>query len=704
MTKYQNTNVVVFYVFLGILSTFYLLGFENLSFTNTNWMAAHDVTTDLLSWKFFKNDIWRFPFGKNPNYGMDIGSGIVFSGSIPILAIFFKLFSKILPYNFHYFGFWIFICFFLQSYIAFLIIYNYSKNVLFSIIGSLFFLLSPVLINRFGMHLSLSAHWLILLGFYIQSKKNLSYKNIHWATLISLSALVHFYFTIILFGMFFLFFLAELKKKIDYKKNFSQIFLILGLLIFTMFVFGYFEVPFTDTLGFGYGHYKLDIAAIIIPNSSINWSFFLPEIPNVGLEGFSYLGLGGILLFISGIIIFFLNRNIFINKATLLPYFLIIIVFSIVALSNDISLFGNRIFNFELPKVLYAALSIVRASGRLFWPVYYLIFLGSIVIIYKKFSEKNAIYIVSLLLICQVIDIYPGLNKHYNSRAFITEKNIINYSFWNNLTKKNSILRTTYLNNETHFLTSLREILLLKNIKSTDISTHGRYNRRLASINRSNLYKLFDQYKIEKNIIFAIDNKNHLRNLKYLFKNKDVGFFLRDDSWFAVSGYNKQMTQYDKKELEKYEPITLPRSNKIYLNFSDENSIQGFGWTHNYHSKVNGIWTEGNIANLLFKLNKNISKNFVILIKLNSLITKKNDVINFDIDVNNIFSKKFNLKNITDLKDNSIFINVDKNLIEEDIVYIKFKIKNPVTQLELLKSPDARQLGLLIESLEIINL
>ena len=374
------------------------------------------------------------------------------------------------------------------------------------------------------------------------------------------------------------------------------------------------------------------------------------------------------------------------------------------ALSNDISLFGNRIFNFELPKVLYAALSIVRASGRLFWPVYYLIFLGSIVIIYKKFSEKNAIYIVSLLLICQVIDIYPGLNKHYNSRAFITEKNIINYSFWNNLTKKNSILRTTYLNNETHFLTSLREILLLKNIKSTDISTHGRYNRRLASINRSNLYKLFDQYKIEKNIIFAIDNKNHLRNLKYLFGNKDVGFFLKNGTWFAVSGYNNEMTKYDKNELEKYEPITLPKGNKIYLNFSDENSIHGFGWTHNYHSKQNGIWTEGNIANLLFKLNKNTSNNFILKIKLNSIITKKNDEINFDIDVNNLFSKKFNLRNIKDLKDSSISINVDKKLIENDILYIKFKIKNPVTQLELLKSPDARQLGLLVESLEIINL
>ena len=44
-----------------------------------------------------------------------------------------------------------------------------------------------------------------------------------------------------------------------------------------------------------------------------------------------------------------------------------------------------------------------------------------------------------------------------------------------------------------------------------------------------------------------------------------------------------------------------------------------------------------------------------------------------------------------------------KSIIKDDIVYINFKIDNPVTNLELLKSPDARKLGILVESLEIIN-
>ena len=89
--RYKNSKILIFYVVLAFFCTYYVLGTENLSFTNSSWLAAHDVTSDLVSWKFFKNDIWRFPLGSNPHYGLDIGSGIAFTGSIPILAIIFKL-------------------------------------------------------------------------------------------------------------------------------------------------------------------------------------------------------------------------------------------------------------------------------------------------------------------------------------------------------------------------------------------------------------------------------------------------------------------------------------------------------------------------------------------------------------------------------------------------------------------------------------
>ena len=706
--KNRNILIVAFYSVLSLLLTSYILGIDNLSFVNSKWLGAHDVTTDIVSWKFFKDDIWRFPLGNNPNYGMDIGSGIAFSGSIPIMAIIFKLFANILPYDFHYFSLWIFICFFLQSYIAFLIINNQTKNLYFSIVGSLFFLLSPILINRLSFHFSLCAHWLILMSFYIETKKDLINKNIYWAVLISLSALIHFYFTIMLLGIFFLFSLNDLKNNLNLKKFYNKIFLVLGSLIFTMFIIGYFNVPFADALAYGYGNYALDISGLFSPNTSvingnIDWSFFFTNNTVLPSEGFAYLGVGGIIFLIYMIIILINNFKDFRKKEEFLPIFLIVLIFLIAGITNRVHLFNSIIFDFELPTIIYGILSIVRASGRLVWPVYYLIFFISIIFLYKKFSKKNSFCILTIIFVVQLIDIYPGLKKHYNSNSFISEKKLINYSFWKDLTKENSVLRTTYLNNETRFLLGLRKVLLLKNIKKTDISTHGRYNRKQASISRSSLYRSFDQKKVPKNTIFAVDSFNHLRTLKYLFKNKNIGFFFKDNKWIMISGYVDQMTDYDLSQLKKYNPLPVTKNKRIYLNFDDENSIHGIGWTHNRLSSKKGIWTEGNISNLIFKLEGNIDDNFVIKIKLNSIITRKNEPINFSVGVNNYFIKEFNLKNINELNEDSIFVNLNINNIIDNIIYIKFKIENPVTKLELLKSPDARKLGILVESLEIIN-
>ena len=71
--------------------------------------------------------------------------------------------------------------------------------------------------------------------------------------------------------------------------------------------------------------------------------------------------------------------------------------------------------------------------------------------------------------------------------------------------------------------------------------------------------------------------------------------------------------------------------------------------------------------------------------------------------MNDIFIKKFSLKKINELNENSIELRLKKELITEDTHYIKFKINNPVSPLELFQSPDARRLGLLVESIEILT-
>jgi hypothetical protein len=475
-------------------------------------------------------------------------------------------------------------------------------------------------------------------------------------------------------------------------------------------MFGYFEVPFTDSLAYGYGIYKTNLLSIINPiflgqGSLINWSLFMPEIAMTSQEkneGFSYLGFGGIFLLL--ISIFFIFNNFTeIKKRNYRPYIFITILFSLFAISNKISFANVLLFEIDLPKYIYGIFSIVRASGRLFWVVYYLIFLGSIIIIYNKFPKKNSLYILLTLFLLQLIDTSSGLKNYFKLNTFKKEKEEIDYLFWNNLSKKKQIIKTTYLSNETHLLMDLRNVLLSQNFKSTDISTHGRYNRKAASISRSKLYKTFDEGVLEKNTVFAVDNKNHLRNLKYLFEDHNIGFFFKDDIWIIVPEQKEEMTNLDRYELNKYDPIVLPSEKKITLKFRDEQSIHGFGWSHNFFLPEPGIWSEGNISTLLFKIKEKTNTDCIIKIRLGSLMTIKDKPINFSIKVNDILFKEFSLNKANDLNENLIKLKIKREMIFDNTIYIKFVINNPISPLELLQSPDARKLGILVESIEIKN-
>ena len=655
--KYKNSFIILYFLVVSFFIVAYVIGINNLHFTSTNWLSAHDVSTDIISWKFYRDDYWRFPLGNNPNYGMDIGSGIAFSGSIPLMAMIFKVFGSVLPENFHYFGFWIFLCFSLNGYISYLIIHNKTNNFLFSLIASLFFILSPIMINRLGFHLSLCAHWLILIGLFLETKKDLAKKDLakkefYWAIIISVSSLVHFYFTIMLFIIFFSF--SIFNFNIKYIRKF--VFIIISLIL-TMYAVGYFHVPFSDALALGYGNYSLDIGSFFISksnivNGNIDWSFFLKNKTSIGAEGFGYLGLGGILLFTYLLYVVITRFKTLLKNKNFISISILTTICFLIAISHKIHFFNNLILEIEIPKIIYGLLSVVRASGRIIWPVYYLIFIFSIFKIYQNFSKKNSFLLLIFILIIQLIDIYPGIKSHFNAQAFVKEKKLVNEQFWKKLASQNSVLRTTYLDNQSRFLHSLRNVLLLDEIKKTDISIHGRYNRKQASLSRSNLYTLFEKKKIPQGVIFAVDNYNHLRDLNYIFQNENVGFFYRDKNWILVDGYRNQMNKKDIELLKRYVPQNLKVNEVNYFNFKDEKSLHGLGWTHSNGTKLEGIWSEGNVSTILFKIDDNINDNFNLNIKLNSILSKKDKPLDFEVYLNESLYKKFSLKKVSDLNNN----------------------------------------------------
>ena len=161
-----------------------------------------------------------------------------------------------------------------------------------------------------------------------------------------------------------------------------------------MFIFGYFQISPDDGLGWGYGFYNLNLNSFFNPFGETNtkislvkFSYLLNRCKMENMEGFSYLGVSGLIflvLFLKHI--FFEKKNIIFEPRSLL---LITIIILFLALSNNITFGDATIINYPLNKYFYALASLFRSSGRLVWPIYYFIFIIGIISIYMYYFQKK---------------------------------------------------------------------------------------------------------------------------------------------------------------------------------------------------------------------------------------------------------------------------------------------------------------------------
>ena len=706
MFKNTKYKIHVFFILVSLAIAIILFGIENFKFTSISWITYYDMLSNQIAWKFFYNDDWHFPLGKNPNYGIDIGSSITFTGAVPLLSFIFKIFKVFLPNNFQFFSFWIFLCFFFQLLFSYLIIYHYTQNKKYSIISSFIFLLSPILFYRIPIHIALVGQWIILASFFAETIKKEKIKFYYWILILTISSLIHFYFTLMLSLIYVIFVFDRLLVNKKFLKSLKEILIPFFFLLLIMYLSGYFEIPLTDSLGHGYGFYKANILTFFNPmpamGSNFSWSNFLPNIPTVGgeHEGFGYLGLGGIILFIF-LSFSFLKKEPLLNFKKKRPYYLLVVIFFIIAISNTINFGSFTLLDISLPKFLYAFLSILRVSGRFIWPIYYLIFIAGLVLIYKKIeTKKNALLILIIILFVQIIDISSGLKNYVNSKIFLTnEKYILNDPIWNLISKDFQTIRISYIKNSPNVLPQMAGILLDSNFKKTDIFALGRINRSKASIYRNKTYEHFRNNKLDKNTVFIVNNRNHLRNLKFLFKESNDGFFFRDNLWILIPNYKNKMSNKDWNEFNKINFVEIFPEKEKKLHMLDENSVIGLGWTHNLNNT--GAWTEGNEANLIFKFKNYETRDYTLRFKINSVMTNNTNKLNMHIIIDNKLVKKLTYDRFTNQKNQFIDITIKKEDLKSEPYKVDFKIENPISPVSLLESPDGRGLGILVESIEI---
>lgn len=425
--KWHDVWMCVCAAGIGFLIFLIIYGWTSLDVQNDAWIMAGydevDIKQHYAGWLAFRKSEWAFPLAMAKDMAVGTGTIISFTDSIPWLAIFFKLFHKILPETFQYFGIYTGLCYILQAIAGYNILYGRTKRCFYSYMGTILFCLAPILMERAFRHTALGSQWLILfsINLYLKHCRQGVSKTYIWYLLLEVLAIgIHPYFLPMVASFSLLCVVEDFRHR-----NWWSGLIFVGQLIFT-----YLTGCLLGVLGQGinpsrkgFGYYSMNLNALYNPTScgGYCWSSILKVHGQTlgNYDGFNYFGFGMVLLLIL-LLAFMLVTNkyraFFKSLKCNWPVCIMVIFLTLFAVSNVITYNGRELFTIPLPQWLLKLCGIFRASSRLFYPVYYLSYLF---LLFRWWDMKTEykqwhIYIVLLLCICvQVFDLHNTIEQKH---------------------------------------------------------------------------------------------------------------------------------------------------------------------------------------------------------------------------------------------------------------------------------------------------
>ncbi|SFM69113.1 hypothetical protein SAMN05421721_1244 [Ectothiorhodospira mobilis] len=405
---------------MGLLFALSIYGFDRLNPLNYGWLMIGDAATHFLGWHFYRSEPTQWPLGLIDRYGMESSSSIVYTDSIPLFAMLLKPISAYLPEIFQYTGLWIAISYMLQGGLGALLVSRFTSNPLVIVLGSLFFVLSSIMAFRGGGHYALMGHWLILAGILLYRRTPLHWSGLSWGILASIAALVHAYLAVMVMALMAADLLSRWFKPnwIRWQAIALQMSIVFSILLFSMWVAGYFTAG--SVAGGGSTLYSMNLLAPLMPTPSTDAGFIPHHKPATWgqYEGFNYLGLGTLLLLIFGLPR--LWRLWKIERGHIQPYFPLFIAAALLAmyaLSPMVTL-GKHTLIHVPPLTNFT--DVFRATGRMFWPAFYLLTLLSIVLTIRRRPAWIAAPILALALVIQWLDLSPLYKDRVSNQPFST--------------------------------------------------------------------------------------------------------------------------------------------------------------------------------------------------------------------------------------------------------------------------------------------
>jgi hypothetical protein len=380
---------------MGLLFAAWLLPAEFLDPTRIDWvLAGDDSATAYLSWQFFRHEPWTMPPGRVVTYGLEMGSSLVYTDAIPLVAILLKLVSPLLPADFNYLGLWGVLSVGLTAAAAFVCGARAGRSATTGFAAALCAIVCGYLLIRLQGHFSLTAQWLVwwALAIYLGADGPGARRQRIACLVIALG--VHAYLFVLVAAVV----AADLMRRVAVTGERRLVdacaeVVVAGVLgVSAMWAYGYFVLA-------GAGGAAPDFGVFAATVDTFWWR------ANPSTESSVYVGAGvlaGVLLalaalaYVDGLAATALRGHWPLIGAVLVTF--------LFAVSPTLTWQGGELMSLGLPDAWVARMSTFRANGRLAWLAAAVLILVAVTAPRWIPDRRRAAAVLALLVVVQLLD------------------------------------------------------------------------------------------------------------------------------------------------------------------------------------------------------------------------------------------------------------------------------------------------------------
>jgi len=379
---------------LAVFPLAYIFALDNVGPALTGDPAQHVIVQ-----RYFLGSSWHWPALIIPDLGASPGTNLGLADGVPLVALILKLLQGILPPGFHAVFLWLAFSYMLQPVAAVFALRAAGETRWVPMIAvAVIALCMPFWLGRY-VHVALSSHFLILfaLGVYFRGCAGV---GTGWVciALLCASLLVHPYLFLMVAALLFA---APVtlawRRDPDWSRKAISLAVAVVAAGAVAFLLGYGGAQKPD----GFGFYSMNLLGPIYPTfSALFKGYGLLDATGGQWEGQAYLG-GGLIVLVA--VAVWVGSHVGLSTAWRRHSGLISIcvVMFFFALSNRIYFGPVLLFDFSPPP---GFIQQFRATGRMFWPVAYVLLIGSIVVLMKFMTVRRSMAVLIGAALLQFVD------------------------------------------------------------------------------------------------------------------------------------------------------------------------------------------------------------------------------------------------------------------------------------------------------------